>query len=72
MHLNNDYKDADGNRIIGKAVKCKKMISILKKIPMNYLLSPSQLTGNIIVMNEHAVDVGFIDIAGDKYEKYDF
>ena len=64
------FKDADNNITIGKAISCGKLRSILNKLPMHYLLNTSAITGDILVMDENLSDIGYIDIAEDKYVKY--
>ena len=65
------FKDVDDNITIGKAISCGKLRSILNKLPMHYLLNTSGITGNIIVHDDELQQVGYIDIAEDKYEKYE-
>jgi len=64
------FVDADGNITIGKAISCGKLRGILNKLPMHYLLNTSTITGNILVNDKDLSDIGYIDIAEDKYIKY--
>ena len=64
------FKDIDGNITIGKAISRDKLINILYKLPLDYLLT-TNLVGNIVVMDWDLNDIGYIDIAEDKYEKYE-
>ena len=64
------FKDIDGNITIGKAISRDKLINILNKLPLDYLLT-TNLVGNITVMDWDLNDIGYIDIAEDKYEEYE-
>ena len=64
------FKDIDGNITIGKAISRDKLINILNKLPLDYLLT-TNLVGNIVVMDWDLNDIGYIDIAEDKYEEYE-
>lgn len=64
------FKDADNNITIGKAIRCVKLKRILNKIPLNYLINTNAITGDILVYDDELQQVGYIDIAEDKYEKF--
>jgi len=64
------FKDVDDNITIGKAISCGKLRSILNKLPMHYLLNTSAITGDISVMDKDCEQIGYIDIAEDKYIKF--
>ena len=66
MYLKNDFKDADNARTVGKAIKGKKMISILKDIPEDYLLNTNGVTGNINILDAQYIQIGYIDIAEEE------
>jgi len=65
------FIDADNNIHIGKAISCGKLRSILNKLPMHYLLNTSAITLDILVMDKDLNNVGYIDIAEDKYCKFE-
>jgi len=65
-----NFIDADKNIRPGKAISCGKLRSILNKLPMHYLILTNDITGDILVYNEKVQQMGFIDIAEDKYEKF--
>jgi len=71
MYLKNDFENADKNRIIGKAIKCAKLRSILNKLPMHYVLNVNEMSGNINVFDEKYNQVGYIDIGEDKFEEFE-
>ena len=61
------FVDADNNITSAKVISCGKLRSILHKLPMHYLIHTSAITGNILVKDKDLSDVGYIDIAEDKY-----
>jgi len=70
MYLKNDFKNADKNIIIGKAIKCKKLIRILKEFNGDVLLNCNDVSGNINVLNRDLEQLGYIDIGDDKFEEF--
>lgn len=70
MYLKTNFIDVDNTINIGKAIKCEKLIKILKKLPKDSLLSCNRITNDISVFNKELRQLGWIDIAEDKFEKY--
>lgn len=71
MYLKNiKFKNADGDIRTGKAITCGKLRYILNRLPIHYLINTNDITGDILVYNEKLKQVGYIDIAEDKFEKF--
>ena len=66
------FKDIDNNITSGKAIKGYKLRSILNKLPVDCLLNTNGVTDNINVLNKYGVQIGYIDIAEDELELFDF
>ena len=72
MYLKNiKFENADGGMRTGKAIKCRKLIGILKKFPSNYLINTNDITGDLLVYDYNLQQLGYIDIAEDKFEKFE-
>lgn len=73
MYLKNiKFKNANGDIRIGKAMKCRKLIGILKKFPPNYLINTNNITDDLLVYDYKLQQMGYIDIAEDKFEEFQF
>ncbi|MCK4329283.1 hypothetical protein KAX02_05520 [candidate division WOR-3 bacterium] len=70
MYLKSDFKNADENTIIGKAIKCRKLIGILKEFDKDVLLNCNDISNNINVLDEELNQLGYIDIGEDKFEEF--
>ena len=70
MYLKNDFKNADDNLIIGKAISNKKLIKILEELPESILLNCNGISENINVLDEDLNQLGYIDIGEEKFEEF--
>lgn len=70
MYLKDNFKDSDGNLVFGKAIKMKDLIKILEMLPEDVLLNCNGMTDNINVFDKGLIQLGYIDIGEDSYEKF--
>jgi len=67
MYLKDDFRDADGNIVIGKVIKSKKLIKLLEKLPKDIFLNCNDVSSNINVFDKNMMQLGYIDIGEDKF-----
>ena len=70
MYLKDNFKDSDGNLVFGKVIKMKDLIKILEMLPEDVLLNCNGMTDNINVFDKGLIQLGYIDIGEDSYEKF--
>jgi len=74
MYLKNNFKNVNGNLIVGKVIKNKKLIKILKEFSGDILLNCNDVSNNInIFIDEDLEDLtqlGYIDIGEEEYIEF--
>jgi len=72
MYLKDDFRDADGNIVIGKVIKSKKLIKLLEKLPEDIFLNCNDVSSNINVFDKNMMQLGYIDIGEDKFKPFEY
>jgi len=70
MYLKQYFKNADGEVIIGKAIKKNKLIEMLNKLPEDIYLDCNRISGNLCVLDNKYIQIGVIDIADEVYDSW--